>query len=679
MKRAACALLARLGHALGTLRARLTLAGIALLMLVVFANTALLVQRADRALLAEERERELGETVRTAAVLASQVQELQGALRAVAEQLDEATLRDQAALERFMLDEVVLRRMFGNISAVTPDGRVRAYAERQGLRAVSFSVADRAYFREALVEGRPSISEPVTSRAVGEPSVVLAQPLRGPRGVYGVLSGTLRLGSQGLLAQVLQYRGPGEIDALLVVTDLQGRILAHPDRGRLLQPLATEPRLADAWVDWVRIGAPLESAGVTVQQPGELVAVAAVAGPQWLVWRTLPQRQLLAPLHEARRQALAWAAAMVLGASLVLMALVTLLLRPMRALQRRAQQLSDPAIDPLHGWPRAGGEIGALARVLRQAGAERARLEGANAELLQRLGSVMEAAPVGIAFSRESRFELVNPELCRLLGLQPPAPGSVLPLDVLGLEDTVLQALLRQVHRAFADQVPYRGEWQLRDARGRAFWAQLGVRPARAEEPARGLIWTVSDVSAQRAAHARLQWAAHHDALTGLANRAAFEVQVHKVFAALPHSVPAVLVAIDLDHFKPINDSAGHAAGDAMLKAVATAIRGCVRAGDLVARLGGDEFVLLLERCTAERALPIADAVCAAVAAIELPWDGRVLRLGASAGVAALREDMTEAAHWLRAADRACYDAKAAGRGRVHAAGPGSEAAVVQE
>jgi diguanylate cyclase (GGDEF)-like protein len=171
------------------------------------------------------------------------------------------------------------------------------------------------------------------------------------------------------------------------------------------------------------------------------------------------------------------------------------------------------------------------------------------------------------------------------------------------------------------------------------------------------------------AARTQLQWIAHHDPLTGLANRAAFEQRLQKVFAARPRSMPAVLVAIDLDHFKPVNDNAGHAAGDAMLKAVAAAVRSCVRPGDLVARLGGDEFVLLLERCPSERALPIADAVCAAVASIELPWEGRMLRVGASAGVAALQADMTEVVHWLRAADRACYDAKGAGRGQAREAG----------
>lgn len=654
-------------RALGTLRARLTLAGIALLALAVLLNTMTLVQRAQQDTLAEERDRELMESERMAAALSSRVLELQGALAAVAEQLDERTLRDQGALERFMTDRIVLRRMFGNVNVVTADGTLRVYSERSSLRKVAANVADRGYFRDAMDNARPSISEALVSRVLGEPVIVLAQPLRGPQGSFGVITGSIRLGSGGLMSQVLQYRSAGEAEALLVVTDERGRILAHPDNRKALQHLSTEPRLAQAWDDWVRLGRPLEPAGVSTRQPGEIASVAAVSGPQWLVWRAMPQERLLAPLHDARRQAFAWAVLMVVAASAALLGLVAWLLRPLQALQRRAQHLFDPAFDPHAGWPAATGEIASLAQALRHAEAERAQMDAFNTELLRRLESVMAAAPVGIAFTRQDRIELANAELCALLGREAGALAGQ-PLHALGLDTDSVRALLRRAERAFQEGRPYGDEMELRLAHGGSFWAQLRVQPSRGDASAPGLIWCVLDVTAQRAAREQLRWSAHHDPLTGLANRAAFEQRLEKVFAARPHSMPAMLVAMDLDHFKPINDGAGHAAGDAMLKAVAAAINGCVRVGDLVARLGGDEFVLLLERCPPERALRIAEAVCAAVAAIELPWEGRTLRVSASAGVAELQADMFEVAHWLKAADRACYDAKAAGRGHARAA-----------
>ena len=141
---------------------------------------------------------------------------------------------------------------------------------------------------------------------------------------------------------------------------------------------------------------------------------------------------------------------------------------------------------------------------------------------------------------------------------------------------------------------------------------------------------------------------------------------------ALPRSLPAAVVMIDLDHFKPINDRAGHAAGDAMLKAVAAAIVSRVRATDLVVRLGGDEFALLLERCPHDTALRIAENVRQAVAAIELNWEGQALRVGASLGVASLGAETLSADDWLAAADAACYAARPEGRGAVRAAAPGA-------
>lgn len=656
----------RLLHALGSLRLRLALAGIVLIALVVSATTALMVHRADQATLAAQRERELAETVRTAALLSRRVLDLQSALRAVAEQLDARTLHDPRALERFLAERTVLRQMFGNVNAVTPEGTVRAYADRTGLRRMPFNVADRDYFREAMAQGHPVISEAMPSRVRPEPVIVLAQPLRDAQGSYGVLSGVLRLGSEGLLEQVLQYRDPDAHGALLVVTDARGRILAHPDRERLLQPLSADPVLAPVWEEWVRVGSPLEAAGVPLEHAGQAAAMAAVDGPQWLVWRTLPAQRLLAPLHDARREALGWAALMVLAASLALLALVGWLLRPLHALQQRARHLFHPDHDPHAGWPRASGEIGELVHALHHASAERAQLERFNTELLQRLEAVMAAAPVGIAFTQRERLELVNAELSRLLGW-PPSALAGQTLERLGLDNASQERLLRAVPQAFAEGRPYRGEWQLRRADGSTFWAQVCAQPAHVVQPVPGWIWTVSDISAQVAMRARLQWSANHDRLTGLANRAWLEQQLERVYAQREDQ-PAALVAIDLDHFKPVNDSAGHAAGDAMLQAVAQAIKSCVRSEDLVARLGGDEFVLLLERCSMEQALQIARTVCAAVARIELCWEDRVLRVGASAGVAALHPEMAEVTHWLRAADRACYEAKAAGRGRACAA-----------
>lgn len=305
-------------QALGSLKLRMTVTGIVALVLGIFLATLVLVRHAEHDTLAERRQRETEETARTAAVLSSRVVTLQNTLRIVAAQIDERTLHDAAALGRFMTDQAVLRDMFSNVFAAAPDGQVRIYATRDGVQPVRFSVADRPHFRQTLAEGRPIISQALPSRAVPEPVIVLTYPLRNARGLYGVIGGALWLASGDLMAQALQYQGDGR-GTLLVVSDAQGRILAHPDGSRVLQPLSSEPRLAGAWAEWLRMRSPLEPAGLSLELPGEVVSMAAVSGPQWLVWRALPANEVLAPLHDARRRALQWAAAMVAVAGLVLL------------------------------------------------------------------------------------------------------------------------------------------------------------------------------------------------------------------------------------------------------------------------------------------------------------------------------------------------------------------------
>lgn len=202
----------------------------------------------------------------------------------------------------------------------------------------------------------------------------------------------------------------GESDVLLIVTDAQGRILAHPNRDRLLQSLATEPRLSAAFRRWLADGSVVEPSGLRLAQPAEVVSAAGVAGPDWMIWRATPEAELLAPLRSARKQAPGWAAGLVGLMSVLMLTLLWWLLRPLNQLEHRAQNLFDGDGDPHAGWPVGLGEIGRLARVLRHVGAERAQLEGFNAAVLGKLNSVMAAAPVGIAFMRAERFELVSAE-----------------------------------------------------------------------------------------------------------------------------------------------------------------------------------------------------------------------------------------------------------------------------
>ncbi len=162
-----------------------------------------------------------------------------------------------------------------------------------------------------------------------------------------------------------------------------------------------------------------------------------------------------------------------------------------------------------------------------------------------------------------------------------------------------------------------------------------------------------------------LSWAASHDSLTGLANRR----EMRRRLSELLHETRSrgachVLLYIDLDRFKLINDSCGHFAGDEVLRQVAAIFMRHVRSGDLVARLGGDEFCIGLVNCPDNKAYQIAEAIRDEIDQYRFTWENRVFQVGASIGLVKLAPDM-EVDQALKVADAACYQAKKHGRNQV--------------
>ncbi|MDZ7585411.1 MAG: diguanylate cyclase, partial [Thiobacillus sp.] len=138
-------------------------------------------------------------------------------------------------------------------------------------------------------------------------------------------------------------------------------------------------------------------------------------------------------------------------------------------------------------------------------------------------------------------------------------------------------------------------------------------------------------------ATARLVYQASHDALTGLINRREFEQRLERtLLSALQQGREHALCYMDLDQFKVINDSCGHAAGDELLRQLALLLKGNLRESDTLARLGGDEFALLLENCSIPDALEVADTFRAEVQRFRFKWGDRIFNVGMSAGMVAI-------------------------------------------
>jgi diguanylate cyclase (GGDEF)-like protein len=166
-----------------------------------------------------------------------------------------------------------------------------------------------------------------------------------------------------------------------------------------------------------------------------------------------------------------------------------------------------------------------------------------------------------------------------------------------------------------------------------------------------------------------LAYQASHDALTGLINRREFE---HRVERAITHAraqaATHALLYLDLDQFKVVNDTCGHAAGDELLQQLAQILLSSVRHRDTLGRLGGDEFGMLLENCPLDKAVEIANNLLSAIDNFRFTWSENIFTLGISIGVVPIDRSTIDIASTMSAADSACYIAKESGRNQVQIA-----------
>ena len=181
-----------------------------------------------------------------------------------------------------------------------------------------------------------------------------------------------------------------------------------------------------------------------------------------------------------------------------------------------------------------------------------------------------------------------------------------------------------------------------------------------------GSVVSFRNVTAATRMTNELTYHANHDPLTGLDNRRAFQSRLQRAVAtAAGQGCQHSLLYFDLDRFKIVNDRAGHAAGDEVLRQLAIALRRQLRESDALARLGGDEFAVLLEDCTPDQADIVAEKIRTETAAFEIDCAGLELRIGASIGRVDFNDGALSPSQLMVRADKMCYVAKSLGRDRV--------------
>ena len=317
------------------------------------------------------------------------------------------------------------------------------------------------------------------------------------------------------------------------------------------------------------------------------------------------------------------------------------------------------------------GKLAALNARLRQEIAARERAENDRMEMEKGLQAVRDRfesgfanAPIGMALVEVNGGWLqVNDALCRIIGY-PEGDLKATTLDAITHpEDIGLAA--DDLQRLLAGKIPsYQVEKRYRHAWGHYVWVLLTVSVVRdVQGHALHIIKQVQDISERKERARQLEYLVDHDFLTGLYNRRWFERELaREVERAQRYKTPGAVLVIDLDHFKDINDSLGHKAGDDLLKGVAGLLKQRARRGDVLARLGGDEFALLLPQTPADHAEIVADEIVKTLSRRMAASASQSVVVTASVGVA-ISDGLTDT-ELLAYADLAMYEAKEAGRNR---------------
>jgi diguanylate cyclase (GGDEF)-like protein len=333
-------------------------------------------------------------------------------------------------------------------------------------------------------------------------------------------------------------------------------------------------------------------------------------------------------------------------------------------------ELANGKLISIHHQPMADGGWVATHQDVTEEAQRVAALEARERELAQqnmRFDAAVNNMGQGLCmFDKDERLVICNDTYAAIYDLPPElaAPGTSF-MQILedgfakrNVPEPVRQAAIEGLRANAADRTDFREVVEMDD--GRAIRVQKHVMADG------GWVATHEDITEQRRIEERIQHLARHDALTDLPNRVMFREEMEKLEARIRCNEPVAVLCLDLDHFKAVNDTLGHVAGDEVLVTVGQRLREAARDTDVVARLGGDEFALLIHALENPlHAASLADRIVKSVAQ-PMQADGHQVTIGTSVGIAMGPGDGEDAETLLKNADTALYRAKSDGRGNYH-------------
>lgn len=549
-----------------------------------------------------------------------------------------------------------IHHLFMRVFLVDSEGILRqVYPDAPNVRGADLS--GRAYFQDTATQFTPQISEPFTSILDNVPSVVMTAPVFDPGGRFvGVFGGYIELTESNFLSDLSQ--APVGNGGYVGLATRSGRMLV--DRGRL-DIIEDIPESNDAATAGM---AGFEGVKIAHDAEGNriMVAVQQLNIAPWFVTVTWPLQDAYAPANRLREDLLLIALIVVL----VLMPLAFYLFRRyLNPLVDLADQIEERHLGFRDQPVDAGGyqEIRQLAEAFNRVMADRTEVEARLRAEQKRADSILGALYEGVVMTdTRGKIRYANPAAETFIGHDGELAGESL-FQLVAFETD--QQEWNATH--FLDSNDIQGmDGVLRNARNQSFDVEITLLHVSRGDVEERLVFVIRDDSERRRQEQRLSWQATHDSLTALLNRRAFSADLVKWLGqASSLQNPTVLMMIDLDHFKPVNDRGGHLLGDELLRKLAEILRASVRQSDLVARMGGDEFAILLPACGMERALVLAEQVRAAIEALRVHQDGESFGVTASIGVTELSDGDNGPREVMARADEGAYAAKAQGRNQV--------------
>ena len=242
----------------------------------------------------------------------------------------------------------------------------------------------------------------------------------------------------------------------------------------------------------------------------------------------------------------------------------------------------------------------------------------------------------------------------------------------LKLRDEDLESFDKVVAEAQSQQAEWTFEGRVKDREGNEKWLRCEAKPSSVVTDVCMFNGVITDITNQKELEAKLRLTANTDPLTKAYNRRYFmEAAEQEIYRVRRYGHPFALLSMDLDRFKSINDTHGHAGGDETLRRFVAAVSGIIRANDVLARLGGEEFCVLLPDTDSEGALAIAERIRSEIEAIRVVWSGTAFGFTTSVGVAVWEPgsngegDCPTLDTLLKTSDEALYRAKHGGRNQV--------------